>query len=179
MIQIKIFSSLISETGARVVKFLRYGLNDVQTANQVGPAGIDSAPIKDLIAVYSPTTKTGNKVLIGYISKNSIAESGEIRFFSQNDQGAEQTFLYLKKDGTIEIGGNTDNAVRYSELKTAFDTLKADFNSLVTAYNAHVHITTATVGPTPVPGIIAPTVATGTPSSADITASKIDEIKVP
>ena len=170
MIQVKIFSSLI-KNGARIVKLLRYGRTDTQTANQIAPAGIDSGPVKDMIAIYSPTTKRGNKVIIGYISRNSIAEAGELRLYSQNDEGVEQGCVYLKNDGTLELLSDADNAIRYSEMKTAFDTLRDDLNSLVNLYNLHIHPTPS--GPSSV------TVSLGTPSVADMTASKIDEIKVP
>ena len=171
MIQVKTLGQTINDVGSRVVKVLRFGRSDVQTANQVTPAGIDAGPIKDLIAVYSSTSKKGSKVIIGYISKNAIAESGELRLYSQDDQGAEQGYVYLKKDGTLELLGDTDYAIRYSEMKTAFDTLRDDLNALLNLYNAHIHPTPA--GPSSV------TVSLGTPSAADMTASKIDEIKVP
>lgn len=65
-----------------------------------------------------------------------------------------------------------DYAVRYLELKSAFDELKQDFNDLVTAYNSHMHPTAATGSPSP------PTV-TGSSSSADMSDSKIDKIELP
>jgi len=95
------------------------------------------------------------------------------------------TFIAVLDDGTVEISGTTttlnggtDWAVQYTALKSAFDTLVTDVNNLVTAYNAHIHITTATVGVGP-PGVIAPTTSTGTPTTADMTSSKIADLKVP
>lgn len=167
---VKTYSSII-ESGKRIVKVLRFGLGDTKTAVQVSPVGIDSAPIKGMIAIYASTTKKGNKAIIGYVNSSCIAESGELRFFSQDDDGDEQTYIFLKKDGSIEIGGDSDNAIRYSEMKTAFDTLRDDLNNLINLYNAHIH-------PTP-SGPSSPTVSLGTPSVADMTSSKIDEIKVP
>lgn len=91
--------------------------------------------------------------------------------------------IYFRNDGhiTFKIGDQEggDFAVRFNELKAGYDELKQDLNDLISLYNAHIHITTATVGPTPVPGIIAPTVSTGTPSTASIDDSKIPEIELP
>jgi hypothetical protein len=87
-------------------------------------------------------------------------------------------FVAVVDDDTVEINADTDFAVQYTALKDAFDELKSDFNSLVTDYNAHIHVTTATVS-TGSPGVIAPTTTTGTPTTADMSGSKIESIKVP
>lgn len=173
---VKVISSIITES-ATMIKFLGVGKNDVQEKHQISPFGVDSNPIKDMIAVYSPTSEIGNEVIIGYIQRSQIADPGEIRIFSTNAEGEEQISLYLKKDGIAEFGGSADHMVRFSELKTSFDELKSDFNNLVNLYNSHTHITTATIGPSAVPGVIAPTVSIGTPSSANINPARIDEIK--
>ena len=76
----------------------------------------------------------------------------------------------MKNDETIEIGGDTDFMVRYSELESAFNELRDDFNNLVTKFNTHVH-------PSPAGGSTGPTPTGGTPSTADITGAKINEIK--
>ena len=83
----------------------------------------------------------------------------------------------MKDDSTMEIGGSSDNMVRYSELQSAYNQLKSDFDNLVNSYNTHIHVTTATVGATAVPGVLLPTTATETPSSGDISGAKIEEIK--
>jgi len=72
----------------------------------------------------------------------------------------------------IELNGNGNWAIKFTEMKSAFDTLKTDLNNLITAYNTHIHVTTATVGATAVPGVISPTVSTGTPSAADMAGAK-------
>jgi hypothetical protein len=174
---IKVISSQIDETGRRLIKSLGWGADDVQETLNVAPFGDDSCPVKDMVAIYATTSDIGNPVVIGYVNKNQIADVGEKRIFSTNADGVEQIALHLKNDGTAEFGGNTDFMVRYSELEVGFNALKSDFNSLVTSYNSHIHITTATVSATAVPGVIAPTPSTGTPSTADISGSKIDEIK--
>jgi len=84
----------------------------------------------------------------------------------------------IKIDATeIHLNGDGDTAVKYSELETAFNQLKDDFDNFVSTYNAHTHTTTATVGVGPV-GVIAPTTSTGSPSTADITPAEEDSIKL-
>ena len=70
--------------------------------------------------------------------------------------------------------GATDFAVAYTDLKTAFDQLKQDLNTLINLYNFHVHS-----GVTTGPGSTGTTPSVGTPSSADMTAAKVDKVKVP
>jgi hypothetical protein len=62
---------------------------------------------------------------------------------------------------SMELGGNVDNAVRFSALETAFNQLKSDFDG-------HTHGGVDTGGGTTSPAIT---------SSADITGAKIDNIK--
>lgn len=174
---VKTISTEIDSLSRRVVKVLRYGTKDVQTAIESAPFGIDANPYKDLIAVYGKTDSKGKKIILGYLNKNQIADVGEIRLYSTDSSGVEKFYTFLKNDGTMEIGGNSDNMVRFSELENAFNELKSDFNTLVTTFNGHIHTTTATVGATPTPGVIAPTTTPGTSSTADISPAKIDEIK--
>lgn len=87
---------------------------------------------------------------------------------------AEVSSLIVKLTGatSVQLNGNTNFAVKYTELKTAFDLLRTELNSLITMYNTHIHITTATVGATATPGILSPTVLQGTPAVADMSAAQ-------
>jgi len=157
------------KNAVRFVKFLRMGKSDVQECRQASPFGIDSAPTKDMAAIYAKTGEVGKPVIIGYINKNQISEAGETRLFSTDENGTVKIALHLKNDGTAEIGGNSKNMVRFQELETGFNTLKTDFNNLVIAYNLHIHPSSS--------GTTSPTVTQGTSSTADISGSKINEIK--
>jgi len=171
----KIISTTRDATGRLIAKFLRNGKNDVQEVVMSMPPGIDSNPIKDQIAFHEETGVSGESVLIGVLNKDGEALPGEIRIYSTDDSGELQIYLWVKKNGTIEFGGSAGNLVRFQELETGYNQLKSDFNSLVTAFNSHMHATAATgppVPPTPIPGSI-PT----TPSTADISGAKIDELK--
>ena len=168
----KVISTNLDNLSRRVIKILRLGKSDVRTALEATPYGIDSNPVKDMIAIYSPLGTKGKKVIIGYLNKNQLAEVGGLRLYSTDENGSEQNFVYLRSSGDIEIGGDTDNMVRFSKLKEAFDELKNDFNNFVsTTYATHTHNVISIGAPTAVP------VPLGTTSAADIDPAKIDEIK--
>jgi hypothetical protein len=168
---VKVISTrVVSEI--RQIKFLRMGKSDVQETEQITPFGIDSNPVKDMIAVYSPTLQQGEPVIVGYINKNQISDVGETRIFSTDENGTLKTFIHLLNDGTMKIGGDADFMVRFNALKSGFDQLKSDFNNHLTNYNTHVHS-----GVTTGPGTSGPTPSVSTASTASIDSSKIAEIK--
>lgn len=170
----KVISTELGALGKRLVKVLRYGKSDVQTPTQAAPYGIDSNPVKDMIAVYCATGVKGKTVVLGYLNKDQVAAIGEIRLKSTDENGAEQMYLWLKNDGTMELGGDADFMVRFNELKSGFDQLKSDLNDLKTKWNtfaaAYVPGSPAVTG-TPA------TASTSALSTASIDASKIEEIK--
>lgn len=168
---VRIINTSVDDLGRRVVKFFRLG-KTVETALHAMPYGVDAQPIEDCIAVYSQTGIKGKSVIIGYINKNAIAGVGEHRLFSTDTDGVVKFYLHLKNDGTCEIGGSANHMTRYEELETAFNELKSDFNTHVNNYNTHVH-----PGVLAGPASTAVTVSVSTPSQADISGAKIDEIK--
>lgn len=118
----------------------------------------------------------------------TIDVDGNVTLETEGDISAEST----AGDAIVTASGNvttsatetviqdgTDYAVQYTAMKSAFDTLKSELNALVTAYNAHIHITTATVGATPTPGVIAPTLSTGTPPTADMSGAQVSDVRLP
>lgn len=167
----KVISTEIDNLKRRVIKVLRFGKSDVQTCIEALPYGIDSNPIKDMVAVYAETSEKGKIAIIGYFNKNQKAAVGELRLFSTDANGFEKFYTWLKNDGTMEIGGNTNFAVKYNELQTEFNALKKSHNDLLTEYKTHVHAVTAVGSPT------AATISTQTPNTSDITQSKNDKIK--
>lgn len=169
---VKINSNSKNSILQRVLKVLRLGKSDVQTAIAAAPFGVDSVPIKDTVAVYAQTSDKETKVLIGYLNKNSKAGDGELRLFSVDANGIEKTFLWLKSSGDLELNGATYNAVRFQQLQTGFDQLKTELNALITAYNTHQHTSTAPTLPTV--GNTSPGVA----ATASIATAKSDTVKV-
>jgi len=174
---VKIFSTEFDSVKRRVTKFVRLGKSDVQTSVEASPFGVDSNPPPNLRAIYATTGTKDGTFIIGYINVDQVAEVGEHRMFSTDEDGNLIFEARMRNDGTFEIGGSVDNLIRFAKMEIAFNQLKSDLNTLITAYNSHVHITTATVGATAVPGIIAPTASSGTPSAADMSDAKIEELK--
>lgn len=162
MYLVKVISSKIDKARRRVVKLLKSGKNDTRTAFAVQPFGYDGAPVKndDLIGVYAYTGRRGDSVLIGYINRNSVAEAGEVRLYSTNAQAKEQAYLYFRKDGVCEVNGNSDNFVRFSDMKKAFDQFLSDFNA---------HTQTGNLG--------APTSPPIKPSAANMDSSKTQNVE--
>lgn len=168
---VKVFSSNTNDLKQRLIKVLRMGKRDVQTSIQATPYGVDSNPVKDMVAVYSKTETDGSTVIVGYLNKNSIAAVGEFRVFSTDANGVEKFYTWLKNDGTIEIGGNQNFAVKFNELKTEFNKLKQSHNDLLTEYKMHVH-TGGTIS-----GSTGTTTSTLLANTSNISNAKNDKIK--
>lgn len=177
---IKVISTEI-KNAIRFVKFLRFGRGDYQTAMNVTPYGVDSNPIKDMIAVYGQTSEKGDTVVLGYINKSSVAQPGENRIFSTNAQGQVQASIYLKADGVIVITGNSieflgseKTLAKFQELKEGFDQLKSDLNDHIQNWNtfavAYTPGSSSSVG-TP------PTAQQSDPSTASVDDSQASNLK--
>jgi hypothetical protein len=132
---------------------------------QALPYGVDSAPVREMVAVYANTADMGNSVIVGYVYKDAVAEVGSIRLYSENG------YVYLRANGNLELLGDSKHMVRYEELETGFNSLKQSVTDLTLLFNAHVHVTVTSLG-TPTP----PT-PTAIPPTATITGAKINEIK--
>ena len=136
---VKVISTKLDEA-RRFVKYLRLGKSNTQTSFQVAPHGFDSNPVKDMVALYAETGEKGRTVIVGYINKNQIAAIGETRIFSTDSGGELQTFIWLKADGTMQIGGDADNMVRFSKLKESIDELKNDLTTLKQVFSSWVTV---------------------------------------
>jgi hypothetical protein len=158
------------ESGFRKIKSRIHELN-IQTPAQASPFGIDSAPPAGMTGLYIETEKNGKPALIGYFNKSLLAADGEFRIYSVDNDRNLSAYIWLKADGTILLGGDAGNAVRFEELKDGFDQLVSDHNDLVAAFNQHVHASNGVIA-TVVPGVIP-----ASNSDASVDDSKIDEIK--
>lgn len=119
----------------RYIKITRYSDRDVLTAYEASPAGLDSNPGNPVTALYVETSVNSDTAILGYFQKNRKAAPGEFRTYSTDRNGEEKTYTWLKADGTIEIGGDTDHMVRYSKLEEAYNQLKEDHDALVSDLN--------------------------------------------
>lgn len=161
----KIISTEFDNLKRLVAKFRRFGLSDVQTSIEAGPYGMDSNPIADMIAVYAPTSQVGETVIVGYINKNRLAEIGENRLFSTDAQGNLKTFLWLKNDGTIQLGGTADNVVRFAPLNNELQDLASFINGELQSIAAGI----TSAGGSYTPGTL----------QIDISDAKVEQIKTP
>lgn len=159
-----VLSSLV-EAGRRIIKIRRYGKDDVQQQPASAPYGIDSNPIKGMTAIYARTPEDGKAVIVGYINENAQADPGELRLFSTNQNGVEQTFIYIKNDGKIHLGGSIDNLIRHAVLNLILQQYTTDINTELAAISAAI----TGVGGTYVV----------TPITLDISDAKIDQLKTP
>ena len=160
---VKVISTQYDSFQKRMIKVLRFGKSDVQTPHEAAPYGVDSNPIKDMVAVFSETLEKGKPVIVGYLNKNQLAEPGEIRHFSTDSNGNLKFYTWLKSDGTMEIGGNVDNMVRHAKLDLA---LQQQVN-LINTELAKISAAVAVAGGSYVVA----------PISLDISPAKIDEVK--
>ena len=152
----------VIENGKRILKVQEYG---VKTAKVASNYGDDSQPLKNMTAIYSPTAVNSEPVIIGYINTNQVAQEGEKRIFSQSLDGSLSFAIHLKTNGTCEIGGAVDNAVRFNALQSSL----ASSDTLLNAELAKIATAIGSLG-----GVY--TVAT---VATDISSSKINEIKTP
>jgi len=110
-----------------------------------------------------------NAVVLGSYSINSFSES----LFTKDGLilGKGQISIRISQD-EILLNEGTDYAVKYEELKKAFDELKSDFNNFVNiTYNLHNH-------PTAAPGAPSTPSVTGTQSSADMQQAKVEKVRL-
>lgn len=117
----KVIATATDKFGRLLVKIYRYGTIDVQTPVQVNPPGLDSNPIKDMVAIYGTTDDKGTRVIVGYMNKNQITKPGETRLYSTDADGNLKTYIWCKNDGKINLGGAADNVVRFKGLDDALN----------------------------------------------------------
>lgn len=129
-------STIISD-GQRDIKVKQFG---AKTADECAPFGDDGNPLKGMVAIYADTSESGDSVIIGYINENQIAAPGEKRFYSLKPDGSLSISVWLKNNGSMEIGGNTDNMVRYAKLnaglQAAMTKLNAEYTKIQEAITA-------------------------------------------
>lgn len=150
----------IIKAGKRILKVFEYG---AKTGDVISDFGDDSSPLKDMIAIYGTTDESGDSIILGYINKNQIAQPGEKRIFSLKEDGSLSFSVHLRNNGTLEIGGNNDNAVRYNPLNSGLQSEK----ELINAELVKIQTAISSLG-----GLYAMA-----PVTLDISSAKIDEIK--
>lgn len=108
----------------------------------------------------------------------NISESGENRIYSYDVDKNILASVFLNKEAEVVVNSGEDWAVKYSTLETAYNELQEKVNALVNLYNAHIHVTTATVGLGPI-GVLSPPASAASASSGDIAATKVEKVRLP
>ena len=161
----KILDTIIEKSGIRQIKLTGLGSVDHKEVYHVQPFGVNSRPGDGKKVVYADTAKDGDNIALGVIQIKNDIEKGETRIFSENESGAVVFELILKNDGTAEIGGSSDFAVKYNELNTGL----SNQDSAINAELAKIQTAITGLG-----GAYA-----RIPISTNISSAKVDNIKLP
>lgn len=129
------------------------------TAQHFGPAGDDAQPLPGDFVAAIDGTGSGAQTAVAYLDPANAgqAAAGEKRIYSRDGNGVPIAVVWLKADGTIELGLNpTDFVARASRVLEELQAVKADLDGFKSTFDGHIHTTTATVGASTTPGVIAP-----------------------
>lgn len=130
--------------------------DDVQTVQLFTESGNDTNPPDGSTVII---VQVGDAWKIGLGVNDGIdpeVDPGEKKLYSSLD-GIIKAFIYFMQDGTLQLNGDNDFAVRFNALEAAFNQFKSD-------YNSHAHG------------------GSGPPNSstnADISSAKVDSVKLP
>lgn len=135
MITLSKVRSTILENKRRIIKVFQFG---AKTALEISAFGEDSNPVENMSALYADTGEAGEPVIIGYINTEQLAGVGEKRLYSLQADKTLSTYIWLKNDETMEIGGSADNMVRYQKIDDALQSQKDKINIELTKIQAAI-----------------------------------------
>lgn len=149
---------------------------DVRTVELFIQAGEDSNPANNSRAVVIDVTDR-YQICIGVSDDlTPTCAQGEREIYStDNPVTQKKASIKWDKDGNVIINQGSNHSVQYEALLSAFNQLKSDLNNFVTAYNLHEHNYISPTGAAVTTGNTGP----GTASTADMSSSKINTVKVP
>jgi hypothetical protein len=113
------------------------------TARHFGAPGEDSHPLPGDVVAIVDSVESGSEQVAGYIDPHNEpeAEPGEVRRYARDGDGAVAIVLWLKSDGTMELGSPDDFVAMASKVDKRIGDLEQAFNDFVnTAFNAHTHV---------------------------------------
>jgi hypothetical protein len=174
---VRIASTVISDLagGGKAVDATIEGSGEnTATAQVYGPHGIITRPAERTTGVRLRIGRRSIIVAVVNYGVDPPENPGETKVYSTDQAGTEQASHVLTNDGKHVFNNGEDWAVRFSELETAFNQLKDDYDSLVTTFNTHAHAGVSTGG-----GTSGPPTATGAASTADISGAKVEEVQLP
>ncbi len=150
--------------GAADVRLLQVRMSndsDIQTVQYMPMAGEDSPPqIGDMVVIIG----IGSAFQVAIGVQDSVVPSmpaGEKKVYSRDSSRDIAAFINYLSGGNLELNGSANTAVRFAALQTAFDALKADFNT-------HLHTN-------PEGGNVGPAVPQNT---SDITGAESPTVKL-
>lgn len=172
----KTISTELDKLKRLLIKVTRYGFNDTQTPIQATPYGLDSNPIKGMVAVFSQTGEKGKPVILGYLNPTSLAKVGEFRMYSTDLSGALQFYILLTNTGKCEIGGKTNNLVKWFPLSDNLNTMVSLINQNLGAILINLQQLNIAINALAPGSVTTPYVETTV--ELDISTAKTDKITV-
>lgn len=133
-----------------LVKILGFGKKDIVECIEGQPFGIDSRPIKGQIAIIARTTGQED-VVLGYITKDRIAQVGETRLYSTDSNGALKAYVWAKNNGALDLNGESNGGlIKIQDLVDAINNIIGVINYNQEIYNVHAHTETGSVTTVPI-----------------------------
>ena len=152
--------------------------DDIQTVELHRGAGVDLNPPDGSIVTL---VNAGNAWQIAATTNDNVTpeglDEGAYQIYA-SDSGSKTANALCEPGGDLVLNNGTDYAVQYTELKSAFDTLKGDLNILIALYNAHTHIIIGPVIPNTDIPLPAALFVPPTGSIADMSAAKVPSVRV-
>lgn len=109
--------------------------DDVQSVELFPGSGEEVSPMpgdKVIVVDLSPSYRIA-------VSSNCYkvpeVDFGEKMIYSYDENGIPLSHIIMHDDGNVEIQGDGDYAVRFNELKSAFDELKSNLNDAIQRIN--------------------------------------------
>ena len=149
--------------------------DDIQTVELHRGAGVDLNPPDGSIVSL---VQAGNAWQIAATVNDNVTpddlDEGDYQIYG-SASGSKTSKVHCETGGDVVLNDGTDWAVQYTALKSAFDDLKADLNTLITIYNAHVHVI---IGVPPNTGVPIALYTPPTGSVADMSGAKVASVRV-
>jgi len=151
-----------SDENQRVLACEITSSDDVQSIELSNTSGEDTNPLAGdtvLVIPIEDAYKMGILIDDGIAPEDDL-DKGEKELYSRSDEVTKAATLRFRKNGELVLNKGIDYAVKFNELKTAFNQLQNDFD-------VHIH-------PEGSPNTGAPT----NPSSADIDPAKVEKVRL-
>lgn len=131
----------LSGTKAVAQSKVKAGGDDYTAQHCFGP-GIEINPANgENLVIQKMKGSSAYLVTVGGTNQNIEPDTarGERKIYSVSEDGATiKAIVKFKNDGVLELNAATDSAVKFADLKTAYDELNGKYNKLVVALNTWV-----------------------------------------